>query len=382
MAKRDYYEVLGVSKSAGEDEIKKAYRKLAIKYHPDKNPDNPEAEEKFKEAAEAYDVLSNKDKRAKYDQFGHAAMGAAGAGRAQSMEDIFSNFGDIFGNEGFNPFESFFGGERRGGGRPVFKGSNLRIKLNLTLQEVAEGVEKKVKLNKYVTCDICDGSGAEDRNAVATCPTCNGTGQVKRVTNTFLGQMMSTSACTTCHGEGKIITKKCKKCHGEGRIQGEEVVSVRIPAGVMEGMSLAVNGKGNAAPKGGIPGDLIVAIHEVPHPLLKRMDNNVEYNLNLSMLDAALGTKVEVPTIEGRAQISIPAGTQGNKIFRLRGKGIPDLDTHHRGDELIRVNIYVPTTLSKDEKETLERLRASENFTPKLSKEEKSFFGKVKDMFS
>ncbi|MCL4638038.1 MAG: DnaJ domain-containing protein, partial [Olivibacter sp.] len=278
MAKRDYYDVLGVSKNAEQAEIKSAYRKLAIKYHPDKNPNNKEAEEKFKEAAEAYEVLSNPEKRQRYDRFGHAGNSASGGyGGGMNMEDIFSNFGDIFG--GGNPFESFFGGGQSRGGRRAVKGTNLRIKVKLTLEEIAKGVEKKIKVNKQVVCKTCDGSGAKDRSSTSTCRTCGGTGSVRRVTNTILGQMQTTSTCPTCNGEGVEITAKCTTCHGEGLVRGEETISINIPAGVSEGMQLSMSGKGNAAPRGGVPGDLIILIEEIPHEILKRDGNNVIYDL-------------------------------------------------------------------------------------------------------
>jgi molecular chaperone DnaJ len=388
MTKRDYYEVLEVTRNASGDEIKKAYRKMAIKYHPDKNPGDHAAEEKFKEAAEAYEVLSNEDKRARYDRFGHAGVGSAAGngfgGQGMNMEDIFSQFGDIFGGgEGFNPFESFFGGGRSSGGqRRVFKGSNLRVKVSMKLDEIANGAEKKIKLKKWIACEPCGGTGAEGKNSFQTCPTCQGQGQVRKVSNTFLGQMYTTSTCPTCQGEGRIITNKCKSCHGEGRVQGEDIITLNIPAGVVDGMQLSVNGKGNAAPKGGIPGDLILVIEEEKHPLLQRDGIDVVYELSVNFADAALGTSVEVPTIEGKAKIHIPAGTPSGKVFKLKDKGIPDLDSRGRGDQLIHVNVHVPTTLSREEKEMLEKMRQSENFAPKLSKEERSFFNKVKEMFS
>ena len=385
MTKRDYYEILGVNRNSSAEEVKKAYRKLAIKYHPDKNEGDAQAEEMFKEAAEAYEVLSNQDKRARYDRFGHAGVSnnaGPGAGGNMSMDDIFSNFGDIFGNE-FNPFESFFGGGRSGGGqRSMFKGSNLRVKVKLKLDEVAKGAEKKLKLKKWVGCDTCMGSGAENAQSTSTCHNCQGTGQIKRVTNTFLGQMYTTTTCPTCMGEGRIITNKCKSCHGEGRVQGEEVVTINIPGGVMEGLQLSVSGKGNAAPKGGIPGDLVVVIEEEQHPVLRREGHDIVYDLKLNFADASLGTTVEVPTIDGKASIQIPAGTPGGKIFKLKGKGIPDLDSRGKGDELVYVHIWVPASINKEEKEMLEKMRELESFKPQASKEEHSFWGRMKDMFT
>ena len=377
MAKRDYYEVLGVSKSAQKDELKKAYRKMAIKYHPDKNPDNKEAEQKFKEAAEAYEVLSNEQKRQRYDQFGHAGMGGAaggGGGGGMDMEDIFSHFGDIFGG-----FGGGFGGSRRGG-RRVNKGSNLRIRVKLTLDEIANGAEKKLKVKKYVECKSCDGSGAADPSAVKSCTTCHGSGQVTRIANTILGQMQTSSTCPSCGGKGKTITKKCTSCYGEGVVQEEEVVEVNIPAGVSEGMQLSVSGKGNAPRGGGINGDLLIVIEEKEHPELVRHDNDLLYHLNISVPDAILGIAVEIPTLSGKVKVKIEAGTQAGKILRLRGKGLPDVQGYGRGDILVRVNVYIPKNVSRDERKLLEKLKESDNFTARADSE-KGFFNKVKDFF-
>lgn len=376
MSKRDYYEVLGVAKDAGADEIKKAYRKTALKYHPDRNPDNPEAENKFKEAAEAYEVLSNPDKRAKYDRFGHSGVNSEfGGGQNVNMEDIFDQFSDIFGGgarggAGFDPFESFFGGGRRGGrqarGR---RGSNLRIKVKLTLKEILNGVEKKVKVNRLVV----------DENAkFDTCQTCGGQGAVRRVQNTILGQMQTTTTCPTCHGTGKSLQSGT----GDGLVRKEEVISIDIPAGVAEGMQLSMSGKGNAGPMGGPAGDLIIQIEETPHEDLRREGEHVMYSLYVSFPDAALGTSVEVPTIEGKAKIKIPAGTQSGKIFRLKNKGLPSVNSYGKGDQLIDVNIWTPKNLSKEEKKLLEELKASTNFQPNPGKNDKGFFDRMKDMFS
>jgi molecular chaperone DnaJ len=385
MAKRDYYDILGVSKSASADEIKKAYRKLAIKYHPDKNPDDKAAEDKFKEAAEAYEVLSNAEKKQRYDQFGHAGAGQGGFGGEagnMNMEDIFSQFGDIFGGGGGSPFDSFFGGgQSTRGGRRVARGSNLRIKVKLTLEEIAKGVEKKIKVNKQVVCQSCSGSGAKDKSSVSTCRTCGGSGAVRRVTNTILGQMQTTSTCPTCNGEGSEITAKCGTCHGEGLSRGEETISIQIPAGVSEGMQLSMSGKGNAAPRGGVPGDLIILIEEIEHETLKRDGFNIIYDLYISFADAALGASVEVPTIDGKAKLKIDAGTQAGKILRLKGKGIPEVNSYHRGDELIYVNIWTPKALSKEERELVEKLQASPNFKPQPGKGEKSFFERMREYF-
>lgn len=383
MAKRDFYDILGVSKNTPADEIKKAYRKLAIKYHPDKNPGDHAAEEKFKEAAEAYEVLSNPEKKQRYDQYGHAgtsASGGYGGGGHMNMDDIFSQFGDIFGGGG-SPFDSFFGGGQQGGSRRTSRGSNLRIKVKLTLEEIAKGAEKKIKVNKLIVCRTCDGTGAKDKSSIQTCKTCGGAGAVRRVTNTILGQMQTNSTCPTCNGSGTQITSKCDHCHGEGVVRGEETITINIPAGVSEGMQLSMNGKGNAAPNGGIPGDLIILVEEVPHETLQREGNNVVYDLHISFVDAALGSSVEVPTIDGKAKIKIEPGTQGGKILRLKGKGVPEVNSYHKGDQLVYVNIWTPKVISKDERDLLEKLQASPNFKPQPGKNEKSFFERMKEYF-
>ncbi len=380
MSKRDYYEVLGVDKTATEVELKKAYRKKAIQYHPDKNPGDKEAEEKFKEAAEAYEVLSNPEKRQRYDQFGHAGVGGAaggGFGGGMNMEDIFSHFGDIFGGG------SFFGGFGGGGGRSsrtVNRGSNLRVKVKLTLKEIAEGVEKKIKVKKYVACKTCNGSGAKN-GAYSTCSTCNGSGQVTRVQNTILGQMQTASTCPNCGGDGKIITDKCTTCHGEGITHDEEVISLNIPAGVADGMQLSVSGKGNAARRGGINGDLLILIQEEEHPELVRDGNDLLYNLFIGMPDAVLGTAVEIPTITGKVKVKIDGGTQSGKILRLRGKGLPDINGYGKGDLLVKINVWTPKNISKEEQKMMEKLQKSESFEPKPQAHEKSFFSRVKSFF-
>jgi molecular chaperone DnaJ len=388
MSKRDYYDILGVSKGSSADEIKKAYRKLAIKYHPDKNPNDKSAEDKFKEAAEAYEILSNPEKKQRYDHYGHAGVGGASGGGGyggggMNMDDIFSQFGDIFGGGGGSPFDSFFGGgqQQSRGGRRVSKGSNLRIKVKLTLEEIANGAEKKIKVNKQVTCKTCDGTGAKDRSSVSTCSTCGGSGAVRRVTNTILGQMQTSSTCPTCNGSGSQITSKCNSCHGEGTVRGEETISINIPAGVSDGMQLSMSGKGNAAPNGGIPGDLIILIEEIPHETLNREGNNIVYDLHVSIVDAALGFSAEVPTIDGKAKIKIDPGTQSGKLLRLKGKGIPEINSYNRGDEIIHVNIWTPKALSSEERELLEKLRESPNFKPQPGKNDKSFFEKMKEYF-
>jgi molecular chaperone DnaJ len=381
MSKRDYYDILGVSKGSSADEIKKAYRKLAIKYHPDKNPGDKEAEEKFKEAAEAYEVLSNPEKKQRYDQFGHAGTSGAGGygGGSMNMDDIFSQFGDIFGQG--NPFESFFGGGSRGGQR-VQKGTNLRIKVKLSLEEIANGVEKKIKVAKLKECDTCHGTGAKSKSSMGTCKTCNGMGSVRRVTNTILGQMQTTTTCPTCSGSGTVITERCLSCHGDGVNKGEETISIQIPAGVAEGMQLTVGGKGNAAPRGGIPGDLLILIEEIPHEELIRDGNNLLYELYLNFIDAALGTSVEIPTIDAKAKIKIEPGTQSGKVLRLKGKGLPEVNGYSRGDQLVHINIWTPKDLTRDERSMLEKLRESENFRPNPGKNDKGFFERVKEMFN
>jgi molecular chaperone DnaJ len=387
MAKRDYYEILGVGKSSTADEIKKAYRKVAMQFHPDRNPGDKESEEKFKEAAEAYEVLSDQEKRAQYDRFGHAGVnGRAGAGGAQgmNMDDIFSNFGDIFGEDIFG---SFFGGgggrQRSGGGRARgTRGSNLRIKLKMNYEEIAKGANKTVKVKKYTTCTSCTGSGAKDKNAIQNCGTCGGSGQVRKVTNTFLGQMQTVGTCPTCNGEGSTITSKCGACKGEGRVYTEETITIDIPAGVQDGMQLSLSGKGNAGERGGAPGDLIVLIEEEHHPELQRDNLNVIYDMHISFTDAVFGANPEVPTIDGRAKIKIPAGTQSGKIFRLKGKGFPSINSYEKGDQLIHINIWTPQTLSSEEKELMEKLKDAKNFQPQPEKNEKSFYSKMKEMFS
>ena len=381
MEKRDYYEVLGVSKSADATEIKKAYRKLALKYHPDKNPGDKEAEEKFKEAAEAYDVLSNEEKKRRYDQFGHAGVGGAGQGGfggGMSMDDIFSQFGDIFGSfGGFSGFGGFGGGRSA---RRVNRGTNLRVKVKMNLQEIATGVEKKIKVKKYVACQHCNGTGAKDGKSYSTCSTCKGSGQVTRVQNTILGAMQTTSTCPTCEGEGKIINEKCTFCNGEGVLMSEEVISINIPAGVGEGMQLSLSGKGNAARRGGVNGDLIVLIEEEEHPELVRDGNDLLYNVFIGYPEAVLGETVEIPTIEGKVKVKIEAGTQPGKILRLRGKGLPDVNGYGKGDLLAKVNVWIPKNLSKDERKLVEKMKEAEGFKPG-SGDKKSIFSKMKDFF-
>lgn len=378
--KRDYYEVLGVSKNADAAEIKKAYRKLALQYHPDKNPGNKEAEEKFKEAAEAYDVLSNEEKRRKYDQFGHAGLGGAGAGGfggGMSMDDIFSHFGDIFGN--FGGFGGFSGGGRSA--RRVNRGTNLRVKVKLSLEEIATGVEKKIKVKKYVADTHCHGTGAKEGTSFSTCTTCNGTGQITRVQNTILGAMQTTSTCPTCEGEGKIINEKCPHCNGEGVQLAEEVITLNIPAGVADGMQLSLGGKGNAARRGGVNGDLIVLIEEEEHEELVRDGNDLLYNTFVGFPEAVLGDSVEIPTLDGKVKVKIEPGTQPGKILRLRGKGLPDVNGYGKGDLLVKVNVWIPKNLSKDEKKVVEDLKERSFLKPEKMENKKGFFRKMKDFF-
>lgn len=380
MSKRDYYEILEIERNASEAEIKKAYRKMALRYHPDKNPDDKSAEEKFKEAAEAYEVLSNPDKKARYDRYGHAGVGGAAGGGfgggGMSMDDIFSQFGDIFGGA----FGGF--GGSRGQRRRVNKGSNLRVKVKLNLREIANGVEKKIKVNKYVSCKHCEGTGADNGSSYATCSTCNGSGHITQVTNTFLGQMQTNSTCPSCGGEGRIITKKCNHCQGNGVIRDEEIISLNIPAGVAEGMQLSLSGKGNAGARGGIPGDLIVLVEEEKHPELERDGNNLIHNLFISFPQAALGAQVEVPTIDGKARMKITPGTQSGKVLRLKGKGLPSVNSYGTGDLLVNINVWTPKNLSKEETQILEKLENAENFQPNPTASEKSYFDKMKDFFN
>jgi molecular chaperone DnaJ len=382
MAKRDYYEILGVPKNADDSAIKKAYRKIAMKYHPDRNPDDKAAEERFKEAAEAYEVLSDADKRARYDRFGHAGVdGQSGgfSGGGMTMEDIFSQFGDIFGDSG-SPFDSFFGGRSRG--RSTGKrGTNLRIKVKLSLEEIANGVTKKIKVKKQVTCDQCNGSGAKDSSSTTTCGTCGGAGYVRQVKNTFLGQMQTTTTCPTCNGSGSVIKASCSKCRGSGTTVGEETISIDIPAGVAGGMQLSMRGKGNAGSQGGANGDLLIHIEEKEHDHFTRDGENIIYDLFLNFADAALGTKVEVPTLDGRVSIKVPPGTQAGKIFRLKGKGLPVLQGYGSGDQLININIWTPKDLNEEEKALLERMKELDGFSPRPGKRERGFFQRMKEYF-
>ena len=384
--KRDYYEVLGVEKNADADTIKKAYRKAAIKYHPDKNPGDKEAEERFKEAAEAYDVLSNEDKRARYDRFGHAGMNGPGGGAGGfggfgaggfSMDDIFEQFGDIFGGT----FGGFGGGRSRGGRQRVNRGSDVRITVRLTLKEIAEGVTKKLKINKVVACEKCGGTGAKDKSSFTTCSQCGGSGYVITVQNSFFGRMQTQSVCPTCQGEGRVIKDKCTHCNGEGTERGDKVVEVKIPAGVAEGMVLTLQGMGNAARHGGINGDLIVVIKEESHPDFERQGNNLVHNLGISVTTAILGGDAEVPTIDGRVRITIEPGTQSGKVMRLRGKGLPDVNGRGRGDIIVVVDVVIPTTLTKEERKLVEELSEQPNFKRTESRDNQDILTRMKNFF-
>lgn len=386
--KRDYYEVLGVSKSATPEEIKKAYRQLALKYHPDRNPDDKDAEEKFKEAAEAYSVLSDENKRARYDRYGFAGMNggsASGGGFSGGFGDFDLNdilnsvFGRGFDFGGFN-FGGFGGGSSRGGVTRQ-RGSNIRVKVKLNLQEIAKGVKKKIKVNKYVTCDHCHGSGSEN-GATETCPTCHGRGQVVQTVNSFFGAMQTASVCPTCGGTGQIIKNKCKHCQGEGIMKGEEIIDIEIPAGVGNDMQLTVRGKGNAGPHNGINGDLIVVIEEEESKDFERDGSNLIYNLFLTIPEAILGTQAEVPTIDGKVRVKIAPGTQSGKVLRLRGKGLPNINSYGSGDMLVNVNVWIPKKVTKEEEKMLEELAKSENFKPNPTDEEKSFFNRIRDYFN
>ena len=384
--KRDYYEVLGVGKEATPDELKKAYRKLAMQYHPDRNPGDKEAEEKFKEAAEAYEVLSDPDKRARYDRYGHAGMsGFGGGGQGMSMEDIFSQFGDLFADFGLGSFFSGGFGSSFGGARSGDlvreRGANIRVKVKLTLQEIEKGVKKKIKVSKYVPCEHCHGSGSENGEK-ETCPRCKGRGQVIQTVNSLFGQMQTATACPNCGGTGSIIKKKCVHCNGEGIVKGEEVIEINIPAGVADGMQLSLRGKGGAGPHNGVPGDLLVLIEEEAHPELIRDGNNLLYNLVISVPQAILGTEAEVPTVSGRVKVKINPGTQSGSTLRLRGKGLPVVNGYGTGDLLVNVSVWIPKKVSKEEEKALQTLLTSENFKPNPNDDEKSFFGRMKDYFS
>lgn len=377
MAQRDYYEILGVARDASPNEIKKAYRKIALRYHPDKNPDDKASEEKFKEAAQAYEVLSNANTRQQYDKFGHAGVhGPEGRGSEMDLETIFAQFSDIFGS-GSGAFDSFFGQRRQ----RVRQGTDLRIKLKLSLQEIVSGVNKKIKIKRYSPCNACGGNGSKDGRSLATCSVCKGTGQNRRVANTMLGQIMTTSPCNACYGEGKTIAVPCNTCQGEGRNLAEEVLNIQIPPGVSEGMQLSMTEKGNAPIRGGIPGNLLIIVEEKVDSVLKREGNHLHYPLYISFAEAALGSEVEVPCVNGTVKMKIPAGIQSGEVLRLRGKGIQDIHGYGQGDQLVHVHVWTPQQLTKQERQQLESLKDAPNFTPKPSKKERGIFDRVRAYF-
>jgi molecular chaperone DnaJ len=386
MAKRDYYEILGVSRSANADEIKKAYRQMALKYHPDRNQGNKEAEEKFKEAAEAYEVLSDAEKRQRYDQFGHDGLRGAGQQGFTDINDIFSHFGDIFGG---GIFDDVFGGSQRGRRRGPRQegtpGSDLRVKLTLPLEEIAAGVEKKIKVRRQKRCDVCNGTGARSGSTKITCPQCNGAGEIRQVSRSMFGQFVNISTCPNCDGEGHIIKEPCTTCFGEGRVQGESTIKVNVPAGVSEGNYIPLRGQGNAGRRGGASGDLLVVIEEEPHSYFTRNGDDIIYDHLVSFPVAALGGEVEIPTLKGKAKLTIDPGTPSGRMLRMRDRGIPHLNGRGSGDQLVRINVWVPTRLTSREKELLKELGSAEHMTP--TEEERrasgrSFFEKMKDAFS
>ena len=385
MAKRDYYEVLGVDKNATADDIKRAYRKLAVKYHPDKNPGNKEAEEKFKEAAEAYSVLSDSDKKMKYDQFGHAGVDGAGpdfSGGFGNLNDILNDlFGGAFGG-GFGGFGGFGGGFGGGQRRErVYRGRDIRVRVKLTLEEIAKGVEKEISIEKNVPCPDCGGRGARNSSDVKTCPGCNGTGQVQRVVNSFLGQTVTYSTCQQCGGEGKIISNPCHTCNGTGLVRQRETIKVKIPAGVEAGMQMTVQGEGHAAKNNGINGDLLVVIEEQEHPYFRREGSNLLYTKVISIVDAMLGCEVEIPCLDGKYKVKVEPGTQSGTVVRLRGKGLPSVNSYGTGDLYVKIAVWIPKKLTKDEKALFESMRHNDSIVPNPTKEDKSFFEKLKDLF-
>ena len=381
--KRDYYEVLGVDRNASAEEIKKAYRKLAIKYHPDKNPGDKEAEEKFKEAAEAYSILSDADKKAKYDQFGHAGVEGAGPDFSGGFGNLNDILNDFFNGAFGGGFGSGFGGGFGGGRRQerVYKGRDIRVRARLTLEEIATGVEKEISIEKNVPCPDCGGRGAKNSSDIKICPACNGSGQVQRVVNSFLGQTITYSTCQQCGGEGKIITNPCPKCSGSGLVRQRETVKVKIPAGVESGMQLTVHGEGHAAKNNGINGDLLVVIEEIEHPLFRREGNNLLHTATISVMDAMLGCEITVPCLDGSYRLKVEPGTQSGKVVRLRGKGLPSLNGYGKGDLFVKLAVWIPKKLTKEEKALFESIRNNESFKPAPTSEDKSFFDKLKDLF-
>jgi len=388
MAKRDYYQTLGVERNASQDEIKKAYRKLALQYHPDRNPGNKDAEEKFKEAAEAYEALSDPQKRQRYDQFGHEGMRGTDFRPFTDVNDIFSTFGDIFGGGfGGSIFDEMFGTQtRQRRGSAASPGSDLKIRLKLTLEEISTGVEKKIKIKKWKSCETCGGSGARSTHGLTTCPVCKGTGELRQVSRSVFGQFVNITTCQNCGGEGKVIKEPCTTCHGEGRVQGESTIKVSIPAGVSEGNYIPLRGEGNVGRRGGPGGDIIVAIEEDPHQVFTRNGDDVILDLLVSYPEAVLGADIEVPTLTGRAKLRVDAGTQSGKVLRMRDKGIPHLNGYGRGDQLVRVNVWIPTSVNSSERDLLGQLGQSEHINPKegdkSANSEKSFFGRVRKAFS
>jgi molecular chaperone DnaJ len=391
MTKRDYYEVLGVSKNASEQEIKSSYRKLAMQYHPDRNPGDKQAEEKFKEAAEAYEVLSDSNRRTRYDRFGHEGLRGTGMHDFNNVNDIFSMFGDIFGGFGGGSiFDEFFGtGSRQRGRRhhmQGIRGNDLKVNMKLSLEEIATGVEKTLKVKRYEKCTDCSGSGAAPGSGTTDCPACNGSGEVRHVSRSMFGQFVNVQVCSSCNGEGKVIKDKCRKCTGDGRINGEATIKVNIPGGVSSGNYIPLSGHGNAGIRGGHAGDLIVMIEEIPHQYFLRDEDDILLDLHISITDAVLGTETEVPTLTGAATLKIEAGTHSGKILRMRDKGIKHLNHPGKGDQLVRINIYIPDKLSSKEKELFKELSKSENLKPKTARKtdgkSKGFFSKVRDSFN
>ncbi len=383
--KRDYYEVLGVSRNATDEEIKKAYRKKAIQYHPDKNPGDKEAEEKFKEAAEAYDVLSNKEKRAKYDQFGHAGLdGQAGPDFSGGFSNLNDILRDLFGG-GFSGFGGGFGfggeSQRQGGGQRVYRGRDIRVRVNLTLEEIAKGAEKDIQIERNIPCPDCNGKGARNSADIKPCPSCNGTGQIKRVVNSFFGQSVTYSTCQQCNGEGKIVTNPCRTCSGTGLVRHKETVRVKIPAGVEDGMQLTMRGQGHCAKNNGINGDLLIVINEIAHPEFKRDGNNLTYTKFISVPEAITGATVEIPCLDGRYNVKVDPGTQSGTVIRLKGKGLPSVNGYGTGDMYVKFIVWIPKKVSKEERDLIQKLAASANFKPDPSKEDKSFFDRLRNMF-
>lgn len=384
MTKRDYYEILSVERTASGEEIKKSYRKLAMQYHPDRNPGDKEAEEKFKECAEAYEILSDPQKRQRYDQFGHQGVsgGPGGFSGFTDMNDIFSHFGDIFGGgSGGSIFEEFFGGGRNSSRRRQgsgTRGSDLKINIKLTLEEISEGVEKTIKVKRFNRCETCNGSGAKGSGGYTTCTTCSGSGEIRQVSRSIFGQFVNVTMCTTCNGEGRVIKERCHECHGEGRVKAESEIKVNIPSGVSDGNYIPLEGQGNAGLRGGAAGDLYIHLEEEEHEIFTREEDDIYYELELSFTDAALGADVIVPTLKGKARLKIEQGTQPGSILKMSGKGIKKLHSDRRGDQLVKVNVHIPTKLSGKEKDVLKELSKSENFKPNgKKKKEKSFFKKV-----